>query len=327
MTKATEIWGWRRGQHRNCRDRRLIDDQLSNSARTMLPQPSRMKRRTVLIQLSCLAASSLLPLNSRRGALAQPLPNAPYAVFPNFDQLDLPVGDCNELELRLVLVEKELKYAKTNWKEVGDRYRRRVNSRLVELRRILSKAETRASKTQRKKYIEATAFGVGILLAGVGFVFSSPIVIGLAVGAQVLLGPTTLVMHAVWNTTSNGPWMAITVFQDRSFMIGKAIGEAARSSAGRVFAHSISAVQFGLMAWQMSRLVSDHKEAILVAERARAEIKSVERIVERFRDNKAQWSNLYIKNLEFLSISLKSYIDDTRDYNCIIPRLIKPPLP
>lgn len=275
---------------------------------------SHMNRRHFLLKSSTIALSAVWPLNSIEPPLAQ---SSRYGVFPTINYFDFAVANCRELELQIKYIQEQMHHARRNQRAVGDEYKRRVRSRLTELKKILSNANAHASAMQTRNYIDATAFGIGILLAGFGLVSSSPILIASAVGAQIILGPATLAVHAVWNTTSNSPWIVTAILQDRSFMVAKAIKGGTRSSAERILPRLLTAAQFALTAWELSKTNTEQEEALRKAQRARDEIRLIQAIIARVKSDNISWGNLYIRNLQFIAASLESYIEDTRPFGCI----------
>ena len=239
-------------------------------------------------------------------------------MFPDTNALSRRVGTCAELKGLKEEIVDALATAKVDWETVGERYSVLVKSRLSQVRTILKRAEETASEKEKELYISTTAFSVGLILTGIGVAFSSPLVIGLALGAQILIPPTTMVVQVLWNSNLNKSQVAMGVVQDRAFMVSRAFGDSAKSSAGRILTRTLTAVQFGMFGWQLWHSSSTRKEALENARLARKEIQTLERMVARYGENRARWSNLYIKNLEYSLFSLSSYINDTKQFNCLL---------
>ena len=274
-----------------------------------------MNRRQFLLVLSGTCGSSGLVLGSTLAAISN---DSRYVVFPDINVLSTRVGTCAELEELKEEISDALATAKVDWETVGERYSARIKSRLSKVRTTLKRAEETASEKEKELYISTTAFSVGLILTGIGVAFSSPLVIGLALGAQILIPPTTMVVQVLWNSNVDGSQVAIGVVQDRAFMVSRAFGDSAKSSAGRILTRSLTAVQFGMFGWQLWHSNSTRKEALENARLARKEIQTLERMVARYGENRARWSNLYIKNLEYSLFSLSSYINETKQFNCLL---------
>ena len=274
-----------------------------------------MKRREFLVHSGVIAVSAWgLRLNPIRAENTR----MPYYMLPSTTQLAVPVGDCAVLEKRIQRVELALIHAKKKWGSAGEEYRLRVIRRLVEVRSTLARAERVANDAETRLYIESTVLAIGLLLVGIGIAFTSPLVVGLAVGAQVLLGPVSLAVHSIIRTSNNQPLMAAAILKDRVVLVGSAFGESAGASTSRVFTRSLTAANLGLTAWQIGSIEASRREAVDKARQSRREIAEVEALIAQFGTSAVRWGDLLIKNLEFVLQSLKSYVVDTRDFNCIL---------
>ena len=274
-----------------------------------------MKRRAFVVQSvgACVGAFGW----RLRAALAAD-PNIPYYILPSTSHLSVRVGNCDALKAEIQRIRLTLEYERKNWAEAGEAYRRRVTTRLTEVNSALAKSQKTEKETERRLYIATTAFAVGWLVAGIGVAFASPIVVGLAVGAQILIAPVSLAVHSIMRTNDDQPAMAASILRDRVFLVGAASGESVRATTSRVFVRLLPAVQLSMSAWDLYSIRAKHKDAERLAKRARQEITEIESLISRLRTSNVRWGDFRIKSLEFTLRSLEAYVKETEQFNCLL---------
>ena len=246
-------------------------------------------------------------------------PSFPFMFGRGIHALRLPIADCTTLEAELRAIESIRKELRSNWTGVAGEYKQRAQTKIAYLRGVLNQANETASRAQRRKYIHATLIAAGLAIAGFGILIGSPIAIGAALGAQVLLGPTEILMQTVFDAFTDEISLATVVVDDRAFLIGGVAGKRAAQPIARVLGRSMVAVQLALDAWQLSQTVQEQIRATEQARMAREALTQVENAVQEIDANPRFWAALYLRHLTHTATALEHYIERTRETNCRMP--------
>ena len=244
---------------------------------------------------------------------------ATYAVGPSIQVLPLEVADCDVLDEQLRTIERSKALLKENWTDSARKYRRRVQMEFARLQNVLEKENRTESTAERSKYIQATVVATGLLIAGIGVAVGGPIAIGTALGFQVLLGPTKLVLQAAFNTSTDEISLAKIIVEDRAFLIGGLAAGNSSRPIGRILGRSMTAVQLALDGWQLSHAVHEHREAVERARAAREDLKQIEKVLIMIDEQPRAWASMYLQHLTHTELALRDYIAETRETNCQVP--------
>lgn len=248
---------------------------------------------------------------------------APYAMGPSTQFLPLAVADCDVLEKQLRTIERSKALLKENWTNSARQYRKRVQIEFKNLQKVLGKENRTESIAQRSKYIQATVVATGLMIAGIGIAVGGPIAIGTALGLQVLLGPTKLLLQAAFNTSTDEISLAKIIVEDRAFLIGGLAGSNSTRPIGRILGRSMTAIQLALDAWQLSDAAREHREAIERAKAAREDLKQVEQSLVMIDAQPRAWASMYLQHLTHTELALRDYIAKTRETNCQVSTVRK----
>jgi len=242
-----------------------------------------------------------------------------YRVYPLLNTIPHPLAGCSDIEARLVDLKARLHSVIKDRSAAGAELKKLVNEKQGQWNKALLESSISATNEEKILYINGTIYAVGLLFTAIAIPLASPIAIGAAMGAQILLGPINLIVHAIVKTGTDDA-LIFGYTQDRTLAISGLIGEVASSTAGKIIGRSVTALQIGLDTLNLIDSKNKISEAKAKAERARQEIAALNGLIASLGQGGSdiKWANLHKNLLEGAIAGLEKYIKATRDSNCLI---------
>lgn|GEM_PF-4032637 len=247
-------------------------------------------------------------------------------VYPLVSRISHPIITCSALEKELIRLKERLEKVKSDRSLAGRELKALVLEHRKQWSKVLSDSVSTATQEQKRLFINGTVSAAGLVLIAIAIPLTSPVAIGAAMGAQLLLGPAALVAHSI-SSKGGEVEMIFGYTGDRTLGISGLTGEVSNSTAGKIIGRSVTILQVCLDVWSLIDSGRSYAEAMEKAEKARLEIKNLNDLVDELQDKNIRWANLHKNILEGLISGLEKYTSIARGSDCIIIPPIKNPLP
>lgn len=276
----------------------------------------------MLLRREFLLISASSPWLQIQFAQAAPVTVTPIVLGPTLLGVQIPnnLATCTELRTEIQYLDLRVRrLVARDYSEV-DELRTRIAAQQAALNRALVDAQNAAKNADTALLINRVSSGFALTLLGIGIFASSPLVLGLAVGIQLLSMPAFLTWNAIALRNSSSASLLVGYTRDKTIYLGELVGENAGTSAGRIIGKTLSGIGLLIQAVELRNAANNAAEAQARPKEALLELESVQRMLSRFNTSNAVLGAFLRHELEGMRDSLQKYVDATSINNCLLLR-------
>lgn len=267
-----------------------------------------MKRRELLI---CAAALTLSPFVSPMSALAKPLKGVTLLGIQELPGYTL--GNCSSITKEITNLESRLKWVRANKQAAGEELYTRYKKHISTIKKQLKTAKTAANKADFLSSLQYYELAFAITVVSLGCIFTGPIAVGSLAALSLISGTAVIGIRATKEPSAGGVIVAYT--KDRTFTLG---GVAAQQAAKTVLSRLINIVYIGSTIRDTFVNAQNVADLDVKINELGMELDELHNSLSQI-NNANEWGTLHEQLLQSTVNSLKEFVEEKRDTNCLFP--------